>query len=212
MPAATKHGRTARPIPNGRGGAYTFEDFCAVVRDGQKADLIDGVIYMASPDNTDSNRLNGWLWSVMNIFAEERRLGEVFGSRVAFRIDDTNGPEPDIGFVSNRFLAKVRRGYVEHRPDVAVEIVSPDSIERDYEQKFGQYERAGVPEYWILDEIEKTAQFFRLGRGGHYREVAIRKSIFRSKALPGFWLDVRWLWEQPRRSILRTARTILRKP
>lgn len=35
-------------------GCYTFEDFCALIPTGQKADLIDGVIYMASPDNTDA--------------------------------------------------------------------------------------------------------------------------------------------------------------
>jgi hypothetical protein len=33
--------------------------FCALVREDHKADLIDGIIYLASPDNTDANRLNG---------------------------------------------------------------------------------------------------------------------------------------------------------
>jgi Uma2 family endonuclease len=192
-------------------GPYTFDDFCALIPDGQKADLLDGVIYLASPDNTDSNALNGWLWSLMTIFSEERQLGKVYGSRVAFRLDGINGPEPDIGFVCNLFLDKVRRGYVEHRPDVAVEIVSHDSIERDYEHKFEKYERAGVPEYWILDEIEKTAKFYRLGRDGKYQEARLRKRIFRSKALPGFWLDTAWLWQEPRPAILSTAKKILQK-
>lgn len=192
-------------------GPYTFEDFCALVPDGQKADLIDGVIYLASPDNTDSNEANGWLWSLMKIFAEERDLGKVFGSRVAFRMDDDNGPEPDVAFLRKLYLDKVRRGFVAYRPDVAVEIVSHDSIERDYEQKFAKYERAGVPEYWILDEIEKTAKFYRLGRDGKYVEVTLRNRIFRSKAFPGFWLDTGWLWQEPRPPILSTAKKILKK-
>ena len=37
-----------------------FETFCEIVRDGEKADLIDGVIYMASPDNTDANEIASW--------------------------------------------------------------------------------------------------------------------------------------------------------
>lgn len=42
----------------------TFDEFCELVEDGQKADLIDGAIYMASPDNTDANLVNGWLFTV----------------------------------------------------------------------------------------------------------------------------------------------------
>jgi hypothetical protein len=37
-----------------RKGDCAFEEFLVLVEDGQKADLLDGVIYMASPDNTDS--------------------------------------------------------------------------------------------------------------------------------------------------------------
>jgi hypothetical protein len=37
---------------------HTFEDFCEIVQDGQKADLIDGVIHTASPDNSDANEIN----------------------------------------------------------------------------------------------------------------------------------------------------------
>src|SRR5437870_821596 len=138
-----------------RAGSYTFEDFCALVKDGQKADLIDGVIYMASPDNTDANKLFMWLGSLMDLFAEAKRLGEVYGSRVAFRLDDTNGPEPDIAFVRKDRLHLVERGGVRGGPDLAVEIVSPESEERDYQKKRKQYEEAGIPEYWIVDEPEQ---------------------------------------------------------
>ena len=78
-------------------GPYTFEDFCALIPDGQKADLLNGVIYLASPDNTDSNDLNGWLWALMNILPTSG-TGQSVWFRVAFRLDDDNGPEPDIGF------------------------------------------------------------------------------------------------------------------
>src|SRR5438876_6387825 len=111
-----------------RTGPNSFDDFCFLVREDQKADLIDGVIYMASPDNTDANELFVWFVSLMYDFAQVRDLGKVYGSRVAFRLDDKNGPEPDIGFVRKKHLARVKRGYVEGAPDLAVEIVSPESV------------------------------------------------------------------------------------
>jgi Uma2 family endonuclease len=143
-------------------GVHTFEDFCWIIQDGQKADLIDGVIYMASPDNTNADELFGWLHALMLLFAMRKQLGRIVGSRVAFRLDDYNGPEPDIGFVSTARLGQIRRGFVLGAADLAVEIVSPDSIERDYGKKRLQYESAGFKEYWIVDELEKTVKCDRV--------------------------------------------------
>ena len=41
---------------------FDFDDFCALVKDGQKADLIDGVIYMASPDSWETSLFFSWLF------------------------------------------------------------------------------------------------------------------------------------------------------
>src|SRR5262249_55927142 len=109
--------------------ATTFNEFCFRVGDGQKADLIDGVIYMASPENTDPNLLFFWLGGLLSLFVETLDLGEVFGSRVALRLDRKNGPEPDILFVRKARLHLVRRGHIAGPADLAMEIVSPDSVQ-----------------------------------------------------------------------------------
>jgi Uma2 family endonuclease len=179
-------------------GLHTFEDFCFLVKEDQKADLIDGVIYMASPDNTDANELFMWLGGLLDLYVEENDLGKVYGSRVAFRLDDYNGPEPDIAFVRKDRLNRVARGHVKGGPDLAVEIVSPDSVQRDYEKKRKLYERAKVREYWIVDELEQRVTLLRLGPGGKYREVRPRKGELHSQAVPGFWIRTAWLWQQPR--------------
>jgi Uma2 family endonuclease len=177
---------------------YTFDDFCVLVRDKQKADLLDGVIYMASPDNLDANRLNLWLGGLVDDYATLRDLGEVFVSRVAFRLDDFSAPEPDIGFVLKERLHLKRRGFFQGAPDLAMEIVSPDSIERDYLEKKESYARFGVLEYWIIDEIKRQVRLFRGGRHGKYREIRTKGGIFHSEVLQGFWLRPAWLWQVPR--------------
>lgn len=177
---------------------YTFEDFCLLVKDGEKGDLIDGGIYMSSPENTDANTLFLWLLRLISDFVEERELGEVFASRVAFRLEEHHGPEPDIAFVQTDRLHLVKRGYVDGAPDLAVEIVSPDSVERDYVHKREQYRHAGVPEYWIVDEMAQSFILLRRSASGAYREIKPRKGVLQSQALPGFWLRPEWLWQQPR--------------
>jgi Uma2 family endonuclease len=191
-----------------RSTAVSFEEFCLLVKDGEKADLIDGVIYMASPENLDANKLFMWLGGLMTVYVDTRGLGTVLGSRVAFRLGDLGGPEPDLAFVRTDRLHLLRRGYVDGPPDLAVEIVSPESVERDYERKRKQYETFGVPEYWIVDEIQQKVILLRLA-GEEYREVRPRKGELTSKVLEGFWLRPEWLWQEPRPKMMDVLTQIL---
>jgi Uma2 family endonuclease len=194
-PAAERRTKGARTATVARPYQYTFDDFCVLVKDGEKADLINGVIYMASPDNLDANDLFLWLATLARDFAEETDQGKIYGSRAAFRLSDVGGPEPDLAFVRNARLHLRRRGFFNGRPDVAMEIVSPESIERDYEMKRALYEAAGVPEYWIIDEMAQKVTLLRLGANGKYREVKPRKGELHSAVLRGFWLRPEWLWQ-----------------
>jgi Uma2 family endonuclease len=191
--------------------SITFDDFCVLVKDGQKADLIDGVIYMASPDNTDANDIFMWLSGIVYDFVEYFELGKVYGNRVAFRLSDKSAPEPDIAFVQKSRLDAVKRGRVEGPPDLAVEIVSPDSVERDYEKKRKLYEKFGVREYWIIDEVEERVVWLRRSSKGKLREVKPRKGILHSDVLPGFWLRPEWIWQKPRPKKSDVLRQILEK-
>lgn len=191
-----------------REGPHTFDDFCALIREDQKADLINGVIYMASPENTDANKLVGWLFTLINLYARRKKLGEVFVSRVAFRLAEKHGPEPDIAFVRSEHLHRVQRGGVEGPADLAVEIVSPDSVERDYYLKRELYEEYGIPEYWIVDEMDQSVTLLRL-KQGKYREVRPKKGELSSTVLTGFWLRPEWLWQEPRPDEIETLQTIL---
>jgi Uma2 family endonuclease len=145
----------------------------------------------------------------MSIFAEEKNLGRIFGSRVACRLDDRNAPEPDILFVRHDHDDRLHPGGVEGAPDLAIEIVSPESVERDYKKKRKQYQRFGIPEYWIIDEEEKSVLQLRLNRRGRYDEVRPHRGVFRSEVMTGFWLDPNWLWQQPRPPRLAIVQQLL---
>lgn len=201
---------TTRLRKRRRAGPYTFEDFCEIIRDDQKADLIDGVIYMASPENTDANKLFLWLAAIMDSYARRKKLGEIYGSRVALRLDEAHGPEPDIAFVRTEHLDRVQRGHVAGAADLAVEIVSPESVERDYFEKRELYQEHGISEYWIIDEMNQCVTLLRLTKG-KYSEVRPKKGELHSKVLSGFWLRPEWLWQEPRADTFDTLMEILAK-
>lgn len=178
-------------------GRVTFEEFCDFVPDGQKADLIDGVIYMASPDSYRSDLIFSWLHPLMTFYVAKKKLGRICGSRRAFRLGDYGGPEPDIAFVRKDRFGHDQTGYFDGPPDLAIEIVSPESVERDYKKKRKQYQDAGVPEYWIIDPAEECVTILRLGKGGKFREAVRKRGVIRSRAVEGFWLRAAWLWQIP---------------
>jgi Uma2 family endonuclease len=176
----------------------TVEQFYSLVEDGQKADLIDGVIYFASPDSRISNQLTNFLSRIMGIYCEMKNLGEIFSSRFAFTLTRTRAPEPDVAFVRRERLHLVHATGMNGGPDIAVEIVSHDSGYRDYVEKKQLYQDAGVLEYWLIDPLERRAEFYRLHENQYELVPLERGNIFRSTAMEGFWLDVKWLLTKPR--------------
>jgi Uma2 family endonuclease len=176
----------------------TFDEFCTLVPDGQKADLIDGVIYMASPDTRRSNNLTKFLSNLISDYLDAKNLdGEVFVTRYSFQLSETNAPEPDVAFVGPARLHLVKENRMDGGPDIAVEIVSRDSRNRDYGEKRELYQAAGVSEHWIVDPLQRRVEFLRLS-GGKYELVPLEDNrIFRSAVIPGLWLNVEWLLAKP---------------
>lgn len=60
-----------------------------------------------------------------------------------------------------------------------------------------KYEKAGVREYWILDADAKRATFLTLLRD-RFQEMPVENGVFHSKVLPGFYFEVRWIWDEKR--------------
>ena len=122
-----------------------------------------------------------WLRTFMQLYVQKKKLGKIQGSRVACRLDDKNAPEPDILFVAEKNRERLHRGGVEGPPDLAIEIVSPESVERDYDKKRRQYQRFKIPEYWIIDQYERKVIVLRLDGRGKYREVACARGFFTAR-------------------------------
>ncbi len=187
----------------------TADEFVELVQDGQKADLLDGTIYMASPDSPEAADVNGFIYFLVRGFVSRRKLGKVYGPRSAFRLADTYVPEPDIAFVPRDRLHRWKGSIFKGAPDLAVEIVTPDSLSRDPTIKRDVYESAGVREYWMVHLLDARSTFLRLD-GKKYRDVTPeRGSVFRSEAVPGFWLDPAWLFAEERPSRLECLNRIL---
>ena len=78
---------------------------------------------------------------------------------------------PDVCVVTQQQVAELMDQSAVFRvpAQLAVEIVSPSSVKRDYEDKPLEYANKGIQEYWIIDPIESKVTVFQLVNG-RYRE------------------------------------------
>jgi flagellar biosynthesis GTPase FlhF len=84
--------------------------------------------------------------------------------------------------------------------DICVEMVSDSSskeIKRDTVTKFGEYEAAGVKEYWLLSYDKAILGFYRLNKWGKYEKVKPKNGVWESEVLPGFRVRVDDLFRTP---------------
>ncbi|TDA67877.1 MAG: Uma2 family endonuclease [Clostridia bacterium] len=188
----------------------SFEEFLAWCDDTTWAEWVDGEVIILSPASLRHQMIKKLLVTVMDVFVQEYRLGLVVDAPFLVRLPERlrRGREPDIIFVRAEKQHLFREPYFDGAPDLVVEIVSPESAARDRQEKFHEYEAAGVGEYWLLDPDRQEACFYHLDAGGRYREIAVENGIYRSQAIPGFWLKVRWLWQDPLPAALEVLREI----
>jgi Uma2 family endonuclease len=89
--------------------------------------------------------------------------------------------------------------------DLVIEVVSPGSQRVDRVEKFAEYERGGVREYWVLDFTYKEALFFQLNADGLYeRQQPDADNLYQSAVLPNLRLPVDLLWRESLPTIRET--------
>jgi Uma2 family endonuclease len=195
--AEVKNQAAAISIPAG----LSYEEFLEWLDEDVHAEWIDGEIIVMSPASTLHQDIADFLASIIRFYVEERRLGRVITSRIVMRPTPMlPAREPDVMFIANENLRRVRDTSVEGPADLVVEVISPESRTRDTIDKFREYEAGGIPEYWIVDPYQQTVQFFQLDDAGRYREAAAAEGVYRSRVIEGFWLRTAWLWAPPKMS------------
>ncbi len=154
---------------------------------------------MASPVSYQHADLVGFLDAIMRYFVEAHDAGRILTNPFQMRLRDIQrGREPDLIFVAKEHLNRLTSTYLDGPAEIAIEIISPESIARDRGDKFVEYEAAGVREYWLIDPQRKQAEFYVLTAERRYHPVLIgSQGIFNSQVLDGFWLRVEWLWQEP---------------
>jgi Uma2 family endonuclease len=129
---------------------------------------------------------------VIELFVKRRKLGRVYGPDFTTRLTLKHKVvrrDPDVMFVSTESMPRATRTVLNGPPELAVEVVSPDSEFRDFNQKFLEYQEAGVREYWIVNPASQQIHLFVRDEktNGFAPRDPDAEGRYQSSVLPGIW-------------------------
>jgi Uma2 family endonuclease len=152
------------------------EEWLARPEDARPSEWVDGEGAEFLPPKTIHQAIIVLLTQLVGLFVSPYEMKLLESSR-----------EPDPPVVANASLGRIDDNRLTGPADLAIEIVSDDSVEKRAED-----EAAGVREYWILDPRPGRFAFemLVLGNDRRYAPVASDEAgRYRSVVLPVFWLD-----------------------
>jgi len=158
-----------------------------------KAELVEGVVYMPSPVSAEDHGEPHFDFNGLLFLYRAQTPCVRGGDNASLRLDSDNMPQPD-GYL--RLLpehggqSKIVEGFVEGAPELIVEIAA-SSASYDLHDKLNAYRRNGVQEYVVWRVWDRAVDWFVLTSGRFEPSEPDDNSIYKSKIFPGLWLDAK---------------------
>ncbi len=173
----------------------TEKEFDASIDQDVWAEFKDGEVITKMPALLRHELLFQFLLMLLSGFVRARDLGIVVGSQYAIRLRPGLRRVPDLIFVSKERMDIVQERFVQGAPDLAIEIVSADSMSRDWREKYLEYQNAGVREYWVFDPQSGYSEWYSL-QDAQYVLIPLQDGAYHSRVVDGFLLLEEWLEQE----------------
>ncbi len=158
-----------------------------------KAELVEGIVYMTSPERITQHSEPhaepiGWLY-----YSRSKTPGPRIGGNATVRLDDDYEPQPDAMLLLPRHAGGAANvdedEYVAGSPKLLCE-VSASTLSIDLHQKLEAYLLNGVKEYLVWRVQDETVDWFHLVGDAYEAIQPDRSGLICSRVLAGLWLDV----------------------
>ncbi|OMI40481.1 Uma2 family endonuclease [Streptomyces sparsogenes] len=147
---------TAEPLPAWAfppPGGFTADDLDRIPDLPPHTELIDGSLVFVSPQRSFHSLIMDVLVPALRACAPQSLRVR---REMTIVLDKRNRPEPDILVLRAEAVSPeaVETGFEAADVMLAVEVVSPESEERDRDRKPQLYARAGIPHFWLVEQGE----------------------------------------------------------
>jgi Uma2 family endonuclease len=158
----------------------------------KKAELIEGIVYMASPLRFKSHgKPHGNLIIWLGTY-KVSTPGVELGDNATVRLDLDNEVQPDVVLVIDEQLGGQTRitedDYIEGAPELIAEVAGSSAAKDLYDKK-RVYRRNGVKEYIVWQVFDNQLDWFVLENGEYITLKPDTEGIIKSRIFPCLWLD-----------------------
>lgn len=207
------HSVPTPPLENGDRLTRTeFERRYQATPENFKAELIEGVVYVASPVRVFHGTPHAALVTWLGVYWTATP-GVSVSDNATTRLDLDNEPQPDalLRIETGGTSTISADGYIEGAPELVAEI-APSSAAIDLGAKLNAYRRNGVQEYLVWQTFENRFSWFRLQAEEFVVIAPDADGVIRSSAFPGLWLAVDALLEGRMLDVLTVLQTGIADP
>lgn len=189
-----------------------FERRYAAHPEIKKAELIEGIVYMASPvrvrkHGSPHSKIIIWLGVYL-----EATPGLEIADNATLRLDLDNEPQPDVSVWIEGGNAFVDADdYLQGAPELLVEVAG-SSAAIDLNQKLQVYRRNGVAEYLVLLTYEQEVRWYTFEQGETVQIEPDADGVLRSRVFPGLHLQPTRFWAGDLAGVLDVLRGGLDTP
>jgi Uma2 family endonuclease len=184
---------TDAPIVDGPPqGRWTHADWEKLPADGNRYEVIEGVLYMSTAPSYFHQYITLQLVRYIGIPAEDQGLGRIGFAPIGVLMPGCDPVQPDFVVVLAARAAIIHHRRIHGRPDIIVEILSPSNRAYDEQVKLQAYARAGVPEYATVDPIGHVLRHYRLNSSGDFAppDIYDQAQSMTFDCLPGLILPI----------------------
>lgn len=192
--------RTARPLwpdIDWDRADWTVAEYLALPEEVH-AELVEVRLEPLSIPTWEHQVLVLWFARLLQDFALSRRAGQVAIAPLPVWLGPQHYREPDVVLVTDQHW--VAGDAYPRGAALVMEVVSdsPRDRQRDLVTKVSEYASAGIPEYWIVDPLERTIAVLTLPAGTTSyitHGVFVAGQLATSCLLEGFTVDVQACWD-----------------
>ncbi len=164
----------------------------------QKIEFIDGEVVLHSPARKRHLDVTKWIANLLGNYVciHQRGTLEVEKCLCVFPRNDY---EPDIVFFGPEKSATLTDETLKFPvPDLAVEVLSNSTKDRDRGVKFEDFAANGVGEYWIVDAEAGVVEQYVLKDGAYALAMKSTSGQLRSTVIGGFECEVEAFFDETR--------------
>jgi Uma2 family endonuclease len=156
----------------------------------------EGELLIMPPTGGETGRANALLITRLVTWNESAGLGVVFDSSTCFRLPQGGDRSPDVAWIQaerwNALTLEERRRFPPLCPDFVIELLSPSDRAPLTREKMAEFLASGLRLGWLINPQVKQVEIYRPDQPAEILEEP--EELAGEGVLPGFTLNLTWLW------------------